>query len=106
MGVRKRGPGGGVLINLIPYSSGHKTAPPAELKAGGPFEVVDAAEREGLEGLLNKYGVTEIYHLASLLSATSEHNPDLAWHINVDSLKVIFPTLFLFSFLWYSVENT
>eukprot|EP00026_Physarum_polycephalum_P013124 Phypoly_transcript_13496.p1 GENE.Phypoly_transcript_13496~~Phypoly_transcript_13496.p1 ORF type:complete len:320 (+),score=45.85 Phypoly_transcript_13496:88-1047(+) len=68
-------------------ATGHKTQPTAELLGGGPFEVVDVSKKEALEGLIEKYGVTEIYHLASLLSATSEHNPDLAWHVNVDSLK-------------------
>jgi hypothetical protein len=58
------------------------------LKEGGPFETLDVTNKEELECVVVKCGVTEIYHLASLLSATSEHNPDLAWHVNVDSLKV------------------
>lgn len=49
---------------------------------------MDVSNKEALEEIVKQYKVDEIYHLASLLSATSEHNPDLAWHVNVNSLKV------------------
>jgi nucleoside-diphosphate-sugar epimerase len=40
-----------------------------------------------LEELVAKYNVDTIYHLVSLLSATGEQNPDLAWNVNMNGLK-------------------
>jgi nucleoside-diphosphate-sugar epimerase len=37
--------------------------------------------------IVKKYNVDGIYHLASLLSATSEQLPGLAWDLNLVSLK-------------------
>ncbi|MEM3362466.1 MAG: NAD-dependent epimerase/dehydratase family protein [Candidatus Anstonellaceae archaeon] len=51
------------------------------------FVKLDATDFEGLKKVIEKYDVGEIYHLVSLLSATGEKNPDLAWHINMSSLK-------------------
>ncbi len=31
-------------------------------------------------------GITQIYLLAAILSATGEKNPNLAWHLNMQSL--------------------
>ena len=39
-----------------------------------------------IEDLVQSKGITDIYHLAALLSATGEKNPDLCWRINVDGL--------------------
>ncbi len=45
-------------------------------------------EDEGfMEDLWKKYDFDEVYHLASLLSATGEKRPDLAWKINMGGLK-------------------
>ncbi len=65
---------------------GSKTAPSEELKKG-PFEFADATDKAVLEALVKKYDIDTIYHLASLLSAKGEQNPDLAWHVNMQSLK-------------------
>jgi len=42
-----------------------------------------------LEKIINKHKITEIYHLAGLLSVGSEKNPQLAWEINLGGLKHI-----------------
>jgi len=65
---------------------GSRTAPSEELKKG-PFEFADATDKAALEALVKKYDIDTIYHLASLLSAKGEQNPDLAWHVNMQSLK-------------------
>jgi len=65
---------------------GRKTSPSDKLLEG-PFEYVDVCDKEKLEALVKKYKVDTIYHLASLLSASSEDNPELAWDINLMSLK-------------------
>ncbi len=74
--------GGGNVIAV-----GSKTKPSPELENSGPFEFADASSKEALESLVKKYEIDTIYHLASLLSATGEKNPDLAWSVNMGSLK-------------------
>ncbi|OIO20628.1 UDP-glucose 4-epimerase [Candidatus Micrarchaeota archaeon CG1_02_47_40] len=66
---------------------GRKSAPPKELAEGGPFEFADAADKEALRTIIKKYDIDTVYHLASLLSATGEKDPDAAWNINMVSLK-------------------
>jgi nucleoside-diphosphate-sugar epimerase len=51
------------------------------------FIKIDATDFEGLKKVVNENDVKEIYHLVSLLSATGEKNPDLAWKVNMQSLK-------------------
>ncbi|MFH1306878.1 MAG: NAD-dependent epimerase/dehydratase family protein [Candidatus Micrarchaeota archaeon] len=60
--------------------------PPPELK-NGPFEILDATNKEGLEKVVNENNVNEIYHLVGILSAAGEKKPDLAWKVNMESLK-------------------
>lgn len=52
----------------------------------GPFESLDILDQEGLAIVLQKYKPSHVYHLAALLSATSEKNPDFAWKLNMDGL--------------------
>lgn len=49
----------------------------------------DVTDVVTLEKIINKYEITEIYHLAGLLSVGSEKNPHLAWEINLGGLKHI-----------------
>ena len=52
----------------------------------GPYHKLDALDKQGLIDLVKKYGVTHIYHLAALLSATAEKNPMFGWDLNMNSL--------------------
>jgi nucleoside-diphosphate-sugar epimerase len=67
-------------------ATGHKTQPSEELM-NGPFEIVDASSKEDIKRIIEKYDVKIVYHLVSLLSAVGEKNPDLAWSVNMTSLK-------------------
>jgi nucleoside-diphosphate-sugar epimerase len=40
-----------------------------------------------LRDVIQKYDVKTVYHLASILSATGEKNPELAWSVNMDGLR-------------------
>lgn len=53
----------------------------------GPVEVLDVAEASALASLIKKCKIDTVYHLAALLSATGETNPQLAWQVNVDGLR-------------------
>lgn len=52
----------------------------------GPSEILDALDGEGLLVLVKKYRITQVYHLAAILSATGEKNPMWAWDLNMRSL--------------------
>jgi len=65
---------------------GHSRKPSDDLFNSGPFEFADANEKESVEKILEKYDVDTIYHLAAVLSATGEQNPQLAWKVNMGSL--------------------
>ncbi len=53
----------------------------------GIMELGDVRDGENLDSLIKKYQITEVYHLAGLLSAQGEKDPDLAWDVNVNGLR-------------------
>jgi len=55
----------------------------------GPFEKFDVMQRETLIKLIRKHEITQIYHLAAVLSAKGEKEPRLAWHLNMESLLYV-----------------
>lgn len=52
----------------------------------GPFELLDVLNGSRIHELVKRYRITEIYHLAAILSARGEQNPKIAWDINMNSL--------------------
>jgi nucleoside-diphosphate-sugar epimerase len=58
-----------------------------KLFPGGQNMVLDATDREGLARIINEENINIIYHLAGILSAKGEQNPELAWKVNVEGLK-------------------
>ncbi|MBJ6367445.1 NAD-dependent epimerase/dehydratase family protein [Snuella sedimenti] len=52
----------------------------------GQFEILDATDFEALTTIVIKYNVTQIYHMAAILSANGEKNPLLTWDINMKTL--------------------
>ncbi len=57
-----------------------------EIMQGGPFEILDVMEKKKISQVIDKYEITEIYHLAAILSGNAEKNPKWAWDINMESL--------------------
>lgn len=55
------------------------------LPQDGPFELLDVTDGNRLSELVRKYGITQIYHLAAILSAKGEQAPLRTWQINMDS---------------------
>jgi len=49
----------------------------------GLFELADVRNREVLDRLVTKYKIDTIYHLAAILSAKGENNPQLAFETNI-----------------------
>ncbi len=50
--------------------------------AQGNFAVLNVLERERLFDFIKKNNITQVYHLAAVLSATGEKNPKFAWQLN------------------------
>jgi len=60
--------------------------PAEEAMVDGPYEVVNAIDKDAILNVVKKHKITQIYHLAALLSATAEKNPMFGWQLNMDSL--------------------
>ncbi len=60
--------------------------PPGPPNGDGPFEVLDTTNYRHIQDIVRKYDVGAIYHLAALLSATSEEKPHVAWELNMGGL--------------------
>ncbi len=57
--------------------------------ADGPYVQLDATDAVATRAVVEKEGITDIYLLAALLSATGEKNPKLCWDLNMGSLRQI-----------------
>jgi nucleoside-diphosphate-sugar epimerase len=55
----------------------------------GVLEQLDVMHLSSVERALRAHSVDAVYHLAAILSAVGEANPDLAWDINMGGLKNI-----------------
>jgi nucleoside-diphosphate-sugar epimerase len=66
------------------FALGNKTIPndfDGELVKG------DVRDKSSLEKIIKSQKITDIYHLAGLLSVGGEKNPELAWDINLNGLR-------------------
>jgi len=88
------GAGGQIGIELTENLSkiyGNDNVIPSDLKdnttfKNNPYEKLDALDKTALFEIVKKHGITQIYHLAAMLSATGEQNPMFAWKLNMESL--------------------
>jgi len=65
-----------------------KPTVPAELFMG-PYVQLDVLDKQLLHDYICNNEITEVYHLAALLSANAEQNPSFAWRLNMESLLTI-----------------
>ncbi len=56
------------------------------ITSAGHYELLDVSNTDLLKETIQKYKITTVYHLASLLSGTSEKKPLFAWELNVEPL--------------------
>lgn len=75
-GLRDRYPSATVLASDIREPEGNV----------GNFEHLDATDKTALYALLRKHKIHQVYHLAAVLSAKGEQEPEMAWRLNMDSL--------------------
>lgn len=70
-------------------AAGHKTQPDKELLEGGVFCCLDVRDSGHIEKIVKEYGIDTVFHLAALLSAAAEKDPQLAWDVNINGLRNI-----------------
>jgi nucleoside-diphosphate-sugar epimerase len=57
-----------------------------EIMESGPFEILDVLDAHRLFGTVARNKITQIYHLAAILSGNAERKPIASWNINMASL--------------------
>lgn len=63
--------------------------PAEDIKSQGPWAVIDVLDTKRLIHFVIRHKITQIYHLAAVLSGNAEKIPLQAWKINMDSLMNI-----------------
>ena len=91
------GSAGQIGAELVPYLrslygnsnvvAGLHKASGGPLLRAGPIEVLDISDASALTRVIKEHRIDTIYHLAALLSAVGENNPQLAWQVNMDGLR-------------------
>ena len=81
---------GSVLTEKLQEKYGINNVIASDLRANmyfnGCFETIDATNFEALQTVVIKYNITQIYHLAAILSANGEKAPLNTWDINMKTL--------------------
>jgi len=54
---------------------------------GNTPEYLDVTDQPSVERVVRENNIDTVYHLAAILSAVGEENPDLAWEVNMRGLK-------------------
>jgi nucleoside-diphosphate-sugar epimerase len=56
------------------------------MRSDGPCYTLDVLNSAALEWMVETLGITQIYHLAAILSASGEQQPVMGWDLNMQSL--------------------
>ena len=75
------------LVEALEDKHGERSVIATDVREAPGCRILDVMDADGILALVDEENVTEIYHLAALLSATGERNPDLCWKINVEGLE-------------------
>lgn len=59
---------------------------PKDIMESGPFQLLDVMDDKRLIHFVIRHKITQIYHLAAVLSGNAEKLPLQAWYINMNSL--------------------
>lgn len=79
---------GTVLTKTLRMKYGESAVLASDLRSKGEdnFELLDILDGKRLIEIVEANKITEIYHLAAVLSAVGEKNPRMAWDINMEGL--------------------
>ncbi len=80
---------GTVLIDALRDRYGNENVVASDIlfpeDQNGPFEILDITDSSRLQEVIQEHKITEIYHLAALLSSKGEKNIQLTWDINFNA---------------------
>jgi nucleoside-diphosphate-sugar epimerase len=62
-----------------------RPAPP-DIRESGPFEILDVMDASKLQLIIEHEKISQVYHLAAILSGNAEKRPMPSWDINMRSL--------------------
>lgn len=78
------------LVEELATKYGQDAVIASDIRDNANFSVayypLDVMNREAVREMVIKQKITEVYHLAALLSATAEKNPSFGWQLNMDGL--------------------
>ncbi|MCL5874761.1 MAG: NAD-dependent epimerase/dehydratase family protein [Candidatus Thermoplasmatota archaeon] len=90
------GAGGQIGSELVPYLSevfGNDRVIPSDVRSNSSdnrFISLDVTDRAAVDLAMDKYKIDTVFHLAAILSASGEKNPELAYRVNIAGLYNIF----------------
>lgn len=79
---------GTVLIKVLRNIFGEEQVIASDLKAMDDpyFEVLNVTDGDRMAEIVRRHGITQIYHLAAILSATGELKPRFTWDVNMNGI--------------------
>ena len=75
------------LVEALQQKHGHDSVIATDIRKTEGCHILDVMDKKGINKLVVEQEIIEIYHLAALLSASGEKNPELCWDINVIGLE-------------------
>ena len=75
------------LVDALRIKHGDNAIIATDLRDVANCRVLDVMDIGAMDSLVQAESIGEIYHLAALLSATGEKNPELCWKVNVEGLE-------------------
>ena len=75
------------LVEELRQKHGSEAVIATDIRKAEGCHILDVMDKKAINTLVVEQEITEIYHLAALLSATGERNPELCWNINVVGLE-------------------
>jgi nucleoside-diphosphate-sugar epimerase len=61
-----------------------------EVIESGPFVILDVLDRNRIAEVVDQFKIDAVVHLAAILSAVGEKNPQLAWNVNMNGSVNVF----------------
>jgi len=82
---------GSELVEALKKIYGEKNVVASDLKDENreeflPYEKLDVLDKSRIAEIVKKHDIKVIYHLAAILSAAGEKNPNLCWDVNMTGL--------------------
>ncbi len=84
---------GTILARRLRQKYGVETVLTSDIVKGeeseGPFVMLDILNRQRIREIIEDHRIKQIYHLAAILSANGEWNPEKTWNVNMNGLLSI-----------------